>query len=316
MNCAAFALISGTAVPTHTRSALRQACPVTQRRVSIRRRGRAVRNAARMQGSDTNDEGISVRLVAVPDESHMLTPGEVRQVSLDYMLFHMILQQGSTVFGLLNVDEWNGENEVKARGVLLSILSVKNVTQAGKGEELKSVPRIMVECRCSGRFDVMEVAEGAVDKVPTLWSLLEARCVLVKDWMCYEHRDRLEIAQLEEKVWRLCLEVAALMRKLGVRTKNGVLVEQELAVWAPKDYDTEISEEEWKRTPTVTRAVYCERAESFSFGVLRCMKSDDSALMRARAITNTALRLELAVESIEKRRARTTAELSLKNALN
>lgn len=243
----------------------------------------------------------TLRLVTVPDESHMLTLGEVRDVALDYVLFNEILEGGSADFGVVNVGDW----KTIPRGTLLSILNVSNILPDVQ-------PKIEVECRCSGRFDVTLQQQVA----PPVWTLLSARCNDVKDWMVYEYDDRVQLAAKEWAVWNSCRQVSSLLRQVHKPVSNEIAVEQQLAVWAPKGYDGEILEEEWRQTPIVTRRVYCERAESFSFGVLRCMDADENMMSRARGMTNTLQRLHLAEECVELKRARTQAQLSLKNAFD
>lgn len=266
-------------------------------------------------------ENLHIQVVTVPDEGHMLTPGEVRQVALDYFLFHSILQTGSTLFGCINVADWRPSADCMVRGSLLSILSVKNVVpddEPDTGDEAASPapPKIMVECKCSGRFDVHRVTEDSIltpSSASEAWKLMRAECIPVRDWSCWDIEDRRNVAAQEWKAWESCREVASLMRKLHPPTRNKPLVEQELAVWAPKKYDKEITEDEWAQTPSMTRDVWCQRAESFSFGILRCMESEEEVMRKARELTNTANRLNLAVESIERRRALVQAQLSLKD---
>lgn len=257
----------------------------------------------------------------------MLTPGEVRQVALDYTLFASILQTGTTLFGCIPVGEWATAPDLTTRGSLLSILRVNNVVRDSHFDDSDAasiMPKVTVECKCSGRFDVIRLTDydfvPGVDSPPPLWKLVHGECVSVQDWSCWEFKDRLKLATLEWNVWQSCREVASLTRKLGDTADPDdamPIVEQELAVWAPKNYDRQISEIEWKSTPTVTRAIWCQRAESFSFGILRCVTGGDEHVMRtARSLTDTSARLELAKECVEKKKAMTRARISLKNALN
>lgn len=273
--------------------------------------------------SANENQNLDIQIVSVPGEGYMLTPGEVRQIALDYFLFHSILQTGSTLFGCVNVEEWSTSTDVMVRGSLLSIMSVKNVVPDSPSTDDDDVrgppsPKIMVECKCSGRFDVHRLIDEAADKnaVPEPWKLLRAECAPVRDWSCWDAFDRQNLATKEWDVWQTCRDVASLVRKLRPPTGSQPMVEQELAVWAPAAYDREITADEWAKTPSVTREVWCQRAEAFSFGILRCMESDEQTMRQARQLTNTSHRLDLAVECMEKKRAMTTAQLSLKNALN
>lgn len=252
-------------------------------------------------------------VVTVPNENHMLTPGEVRQVELDYPLFQQILTEGTKDFGCVNINESKESKEFGATGVILSILAVRQVL----ADETKGAgPKVLVECRCSGRCRVMipDVSEQSI--LQSNSRIFKTECTIIHDWLCEEFNDRRQLAEVEWRTWIACTQTAVLMRKLetpGVRT---IAVEQELAVWAPKPYDREIATHEWEQTPNVTRNVWCQRAEAFSFGVLRCLQCDDDIMIRARCLTSTVTRLELALEAADKQKAMATARLSLKNALN
>lgn len=247
----------------------------------------------------------------------MLTPKEVRNVAMDYELFHAILVTGSTLFGCVVCEGGvkggvGGVVEGNVRGVVMSILCVKDVVKEEIGEDAARVPKVRVECRCSGRFDLVGVA-GDVD--PGVWRLMRGECVLVHDLMCCEYADRVALADVEWRAWVLLKEVAALMTRLGGREAGYLMVEQELAVWAPGEYDRAIEEEEWNLTPAPTREVWSQRAEAFSFGLLRCIEASGDVMRKARDLTNTYARVELAIETLERTKAETLARLSLRDAL-
>lgn len=273
--------------------------------------------------SATAEGIISIPIVSVPDEQYMLTPGEVREVALDYTLFHTILQSGSTRFACIPTGDWSASPNVQSRGALLSILQVKNIVQGEDmlgNQDMSMLPRVMVECRCSGRVDVLRLSDydfvPGVDAPPTSWKLVTGECTTVTDWSVWEFEDRRHLAMVEWDVWTTCKEIANMVRKHNVKTDVLPFVEQELAVWAPKTYDRDISEQEWEKTPVVTRDVWSQRAESFSFGILRCVSCGDDIMRRARSMTNTTARLELAMECVEKKKAMTQAKISLKNAFD
>lgn len=237
-------------------------------------------------------------LVSVPNESHMLTPGEVREISLDYSLFSTLLKHDTTTFGLLPP-----HMTTPSRGVCLSILRVLSVSHA------PPPPRVAVECRCASRFDLKEPVKGPM---PRVWSAWSAPCARIHDEFGDGIAARAALADLEWKVWTQCRETADMMRRVR---DGGVVVDQELAVWAPREYDRDVDEADWNKTPRATKEVWWRRAECFSFGVLRCMECEAEVMMRARDMQCCIERLQLAISCIHSRRARTSAELSLKNAL-
>ncbi|PXF43137.1 hypothetical protein BWQ96_07081 [Gracilariopsis chorda] len=242
-------------------------------------------------------------VISVPGENSLMAPGEVRQLSLDYELFQSMLQGGSTFFGCVSAKDCkNGVLGIS--GALLTVLAVKSIEQ---GE----LPRVLIECRCSGRLSVLSAAtESSTENLDFV------RVQKVKDESEDSISERREVAQLEWALWKSCKEVVGLVRKL----QNGVVkaraVELELSVWAPREYDRDIEEHEWESTPQVTRQVYWERAECFSFGVLRWMEGDEELMRKARRMTNTADRLRMALLFVDEKKAKTYAQLSLKNALS
>ena len=90
---------------------------------------------------------------------------------------------------------------------------------------------------------------------------------------------------------------------------------QRVFVWAPREYDREITADEWAATPPEVREVWQARAESLSFAVLRRCASDDDCMRRAMEIERTTERLALAMEELEKAKAVALAKLSIDGAL-
>lgn len=274
--------------------------------------------------ADAESETFQLPIISVVHEENMLCPGEIRDVALDYFFFHSILNEGGTMYGIVHADEWDPSGERSTRGVVMTVLSIENLLQnrsaeTGQDDPDNLLPRILVGCRCSGRFDVQRVVDGvlAEDAGPDsiVYSHVNAMCTPVRDLEAESIADRQKLAILEWDAWNACREVASLIRKLAPLKGTAPLIEQELSVWAPAVYDRDISEGEWAKTPPPTREVFCRRAESFSFGVLRCMESEREVMREARLTTNTVQRLEMAIDMAEERKAYVKAQLSLKNTL-
>lgn len=246
---------------------------------------------------------LVIPVISVPEENYLMAPGEVSELFLEYELFQSMLQGGSTFFGCVNAKDCEN-GVIGIGGALLTVLAVKSMEQ---GEP----PRVLIECRCSGRFSVLRPASESSTN-----NLDFVRVEKVRDRCADSISERREVAQLEWALWQSCKEVVGLVRKL----QNGIVkaraVELELSVWAPREYDRDIEEHEWESTPQVTRQVYWERAECFSFGVLRWMDANEELMRTARRMTNTADRLRMALLFVDEKRAKTSAQLSLKNALS
>ncbi|KAI0566774.1 hypothetical protein FGB62_6g143 [Gracilaria domingensis] len=257
-----------------------------------------------MPSTDNEEpQQLVIPVVSVSDENSIMTPGELRQVSLEYELFQSILQSGSTFFGCVNSNECSS-GIVGARGALVSLLLVKGVEQG-------SIPRVLLECRCSSRLAVLKTTDEIVDAKVTM-----ARVERVRDHQEDSFSERREVSCLEWSLWNKCKEVSGLVRKLQSSRMTGRTVDQELAVWAPRAYDREIEEHEWEATPAVTRRVFWDRAECFSFGILRCMEGNEDVARKAREITRTSERLRMALAFVQEKKAVTCAQLSLKKALD
>lgn len=263
--------------------------------------------AVKMQSSSNGV--VDIAIMHVPTEREMLTFGETRSIQMGYNVFLEILGSGCTMFGCLTDDDWLRFSQ-KPRGALLSIMGVKRMVQNSSQE----VPSVVVECRCDGRFDLLDVKRDETRNLPNI--IMHASARPVHDWVCWEIKDRLRIAELECMAWRLCRELSALLGRLAIQhDPRRRIVETELSVWAPNEYDTDISKDDWEKTPQETRTVWCQRAESFSFCVLRCAQANDSTLRQARNLTSTRERLLLGIEALHVKKAETAARLSLQDAI-
>lgn len=327
----AWVSIPPTFPTTETRNAVQQRrssfYSSSVRNISVSRRSNGImpypsREAPQMSTPDNDTFQLPVQ--SVIDEENMLCPGEIRDVALDYFFFHSILNEGGTLYGVVHADEWSPSGEQSTRGVVLTVLSIENLLQNNRaetsGEGADSLPpRILVGCRCSGRFDVQRIVDGvlAEDSGPdsNVYSHVNAICTPVRDCELNSFADRRKVAYLEWDAWNACREVSALIRKLASPKGDALLIEQELSVWSPASYDRDITEDEWAKTPHGIREVWFQRAESFSFGVLRCMESGKEVMRKARLTTNTMERLEMAINVAEERKAYVSVQLSLKDTL-
>lgn len=256
----------------------------------------------------------------------LLTPGESRQLQLPYTTFHEILSSGSTVFAQVYAAEWARVTAARPRGALLSIQSVRKVDAGGTGPGAEdpfapAPPVVTAEVRCTGRADIVGVADGPDDVSPEPWTVMRGVGLRVCDERAGGIAERLGIATAEWEAWGLCQEVSRLQGRLGARAADAgrlervVPIEQELRVWAPREYDREITESEWAQTPAEVREVWQARAESLSFAVLRRCASSEECMRRAMEIVRTGERLSLALEELKKTKAVALAKLSIDSAL-
>lgn len=276
-----------------------------------------------------------LRSRSVGETIALLTPGESRQLRLPYTTFHEILSSGSTVFAQVYAAEWARVTAARPRGALLSIQSVRKVDaggpapgDAGVGSEdpfAPAPPVVTAEVRCTGRADIVGVADGPDDAAPAPWTVMRGVGVRIRDERAGDIADRLGIADAEWEAWGLCQEIARLQERLDRRAdavparereRERILpIDQELRVWAPREYDREITEDEWAQTPIEVREVWQARAESLSFAVLRRCASDGECMRRAMEIERTTERLALATAELKRSKALALAKLSIDGAL-
>lgn len=194
-------------------------------------------------------------------------------------------------------------NQADLRGVLLSVLKVKPPTEPSD--------QLSAECRCPSRTRLEDIASAIQSSLP----FPVASATPVHDVMAESHSERIALAQAEWRVWLDVLETFRLSRRLASVELSTEENSQRVRVWAPKHYDRLITLEEWQNTPFVTRQIWCRRAESFSFAVLRSMDATQQQLQEAMRIENTMERFSLATNCIQTAQARIYAQLSLKDVL-
>lgn len=200
--------------------------------------------------------------------------------------------------------------------------SVRKVDARGSEGDALAPPVVTAEVRCTGRADVAGVG-GMGGGAPAPGSVTRGVGVRVRDARPAGIAERLGIADAEWAAWGLTQEVVALHARLGRRAgaveaherERVFPIDQELRVWAPREYDREITADEWAQTPHEVRELWQARAESLSFAVLRRCASDDDCMRRAMEIERTTERLALAMEELGKAKAVALAKLSIDSAL-
>lgn len=130
--------------------------------------------------------------------------------------------------------------------------------------------------------------------------------------------DRRLISECEWDAWTLCQEVSRLSRRLGKSESDQpeeTPIDQEIRVWAPREYDRSISEEEWQLTPVNIQHLWQTRAEALSFAILRLSDVDEACMRAAIQMTDTHKRLQLGMEQLATKKALCLAKLSIDGAL-
>lgn len=180
--------------------------------------------------------------------------------------------------------------------------------------------------RCTGRADIVGVADDDDDTEPAAWTVVRGVGRRVRDARAAAIEQRLAIAAKEWETWTLCREVSVLQTRLGAlgggvsdgmreEKERKLPIEAELRVWAPREYDREITEGEWAATPEEVREVWQARAEALSFAVLRRCGVEDGCMEEAMRMMKTEERLVLGMRELERAKKLTLARLSIIGAL-
>lgn len=172
--------------------------------------------------------------------------------------------------------------------------------------------------RCTGRTDIVEVSDYSRDIVPSPWTLLQGIGRPVHDAWAQSIFERHRISEIEWDAWMLCQEVSQLTQRLLRRTgeiSTEIPMDAELRVWAPRQYDRDITEEEWRLTPVNIQQLWQTRAEALSFAILRRSETDENRMRKALQLTDTSERLQMGIESLATQKAVCLAKLSIDGAL-
>lgn len=292
---------------------------------------RARRVCKRPPVAMTQDAAEELHLVifAVPPRASLLTPGETRAIDLPYSTFHEILSSGSTLFAQVYAGEWARDPPARPRGALLSIQSARKVDRGGgggcggaaavggaaaaAGEFPPAPPVVTAEVACTGRADILHVA-GSGPAGRSDGPVMRGMARRVRDGRPAGHRARAALAAAEWEAWAAVGELGALQARLGAGVRGEADVDKELRVWAPREYDREVTEAEWRATPATVREVWQARAEALSFAMLRRCGVGGADMGRAMHIVRTDERLAMCVDELRKATAVALAQLSIDGA--
>lgn len=270
---------------------------------------------------------------SIPSTAVLLTPGETRTLQLSYGIFSDILSTGSTLFAQVYATEWACLSAARPRGALLTIQNVirvnNDVPPLSPTSEFPAAPVVTAEVRCTGRADIVGVADCADAGAISAWTVVRGVGRRVNDISAEKFAKRRSIALAEWATWKLCQELSTLQTRLGTfgggdwgeaidplaSRERALPIEQELRVWAPREYDREITEYEWAQTPLEVKNVWQARAEALSFAVLRRCRVDNECMKDAMRIVETTERLALGLKELERAKALALARLSINGAL-
>lgn len=89
-----------------------------------------------------------------------------------------------------------------------------------------------------------------------------------------------------------------------------------MEVFAPREYDNFLTEQEWAVTPEGNRNMWNRRAEAFSFAVLRAMQPSDEDISKAFVELSTERRILAAQHGVFQTKKRIIAALGINDAFN
>lgn len=256
-------------------------------------------------------------LLTVPTDAHLPTPGETCFIDIPLEVLRRLEQSSSRDLALAasshldntitNHSHDNAPNFSKT-ATLLTILRLDPTSIP------TSSPTIMVhaECRCPSRLHLPTSTYTPI-YTPTSTSVHTVTAIAFHDEPVRSYSERVALAEHEWQVWLLTLENSRLLRRLASSLHFKRPYDDHVRVWAPKTYDRLIAEHDWNLTPDVTRQVWWNRAESFSFAVVRAVHPE--SLKDVMGISCTIERLNVAMRCLENENAAIHAKISLKDAL-
>lgn len=244
--------------------------------------------------------GDSIVALRLPQREDMLTPGATGPVSLHETVLRQLLSTGSQNFAMVLSDALRTPDD---NAILVTIMSV---APPPEGSDY-----LIAQCWAKTRVKLHHPDINSPSEFFTTTIKAE-----VRDTVVQTHEQRVNLAEAEWQIWLAHLETSRLTRRLKQSDSTLPLPdEQKVQIFAPKHYDRRIKEDEWLKTPDVTREIWCQRAENFSFAVMRCMHANHDELWQAMCSNVTLDRLLLVADCIQREQARIYAQLSLKDAL-
>lgn len=259
--------------------------------VGARRRARI-----NMQSSPPTD---NLHLLSASSLMDLPTPGETRELDLDFSLLTTILKANTKTFGL-QPPSTDLITDMSSPGALLNILRINAVNQTSLSAA--------VQVHCPARLAVQ-----AMQPIHDGSSVRIAKAVAMHDNAIESHAHRASLADTEWSLWQSARRAASLLRKLS--GSDGAIVAQGLFVYSPREYDRQLSHEDWMRTPQRNRDVWARRAESFSFAVVRAFGGDEESFDKARKTRCTLERLDIGRNAVDDAIRYMTAQLSVEEAL-
>ncbi len=139
----------------------------------------------------------------------------------------------------------------------------------------------------------------------------------VHDWSVLDYSERMELAKAMKMASNIAEQARQIRGRLGT-SKDDESSWARLRATRADEFDTELLEDDWDKTPPFVRETWCKRAELFSFAAVRYagkLSVPDGKKAEIWDATDTLQRVNLACELLIAAKAEASAKLSLKNAL-
>lgn len=264
--------------------------------------------------SDELHPPLVAPVVAVATATDLPTPGETHTVLLHFTVLRYLMRSQSRNFAL------SASNVSTTQSTTIATLhTVQHVPPPSTDTPIDV---LAVACSCEARAQLTRLPPDdnrSMDAEPKYFFV--ANVAPIHDIPVSTYTGRQQLARAEWGLWENVSEVFALASKLSPAAGKDFVpwVEsdiQRIHVFAPREYDNDVSEKEWDLTPQGNRNMWSRRAEAFSFAVLRAMQPSDEEMSGAFAELSTERRILIVQLRVLQAKNRIVAALGISDVFN
>lgn len=255
---------------------------------------------------------LVVPVVVVPTAKDLPSPGETHTVSLHYTVLLHLMHNQSRYFALSTLNE-----SAIPSTTIATLHTIQHVPSPSKDVP---VDVLTAACGCEARARLTRLpSTETMSTEPKSNYFFLANVVPIHDISVSSYSDRQSLTEAEWCLWQKVNEVFTLASRLSLVAKNDFFPWSEsdlqrIEVFAPREYDNSLTEQEWAVTPQGNRNMWNRRAEAFSFAVLRAMQPSDEEISKAFVELSTERRILAAQSHVLQTKNRIIAALGINDA--
>lgn len=253
-------------------------------------------------------------VVVVPTAKDLPSPGETHTVSLHYTVLLHLMRNESRYFALSTFNE-----STISSTTIATLHTIQHVPSPSKDVPVEV---LTAACSCEARARLTRLPSNATtSSEPKSNYFYVANVVPVHDISVSSYSDRQSLTEAEWCLWQKVNEVFTLASRISLVAENDFVPWSEsdlqrIEVFAPKEYDNSLTEQEWAVTPQGNRNMWNRRAEAFSFAVFRAMQPSDEEISQAFVELSTERRILAAQSRVLQTKNRIIAALGINDAFN